>query len=164
MPSKNRNPLREAMVARDIGLLERSLADDVVLRSPIFSVPFEGKPDAVRLFAALYEVLGEMTYLVDEPGDPAVFVWRTDVKGEPLEGVDLVTYDEDGLVKEVTVFMRPLRGIAAFADATGPKLADSAGKRVLLRAAAAPPSLMMRALAGLGPRMVGIGKGRQQPH
>jgi SnoaL-like domain len=158
MAAKTRNPLREAMVARDIDMLERSLADDVVLHSPIFSVPFEGKADSVRLFAALYAVLGEMTYLLDEPGDPAVFVWRTDVNGEPLEGVDLVSYDDEGLVKEVTVFMRPLRGIAAFADATGPKLADSAGKRVLLRAAAAPPSLMMKALAGLGPRMVGIGK------
>jgi hypothetical protein len=82
------------------------------------------------------------------------------VNGEPLEGVDLVRYDDAGLVKEVTVFMRPLRGIAAFADATGPKLADSAGKRVLLRVAAAPPSLMMKALAGMGPRMVGIGKRR----
>jgi hypothetical protein len=157
MAAKTRNPLREALVARDIDMLERSLADDVVLRSPIFSVPFEGKAESVRLFAALYEVLGEMTYLLDEPG---VFVWRTDVGGEPLEGVDLVTYDEDGLVKEVTVFMRPLRGIAAFADATGPKLAESPGKRVLLRVAAAPPSLMMKALAGLGPRMVGIGKRR----
>jgi SnoaL-like protein len=150
------NPLRAAFEARDIDLLAESLAEDVVLRSPIFSVPFEGKEQCVRLFAALYETLGEMRYELDEPGDPAVFAWRTDVNGEPLEGVDLVRHDSEGKVKEVTVFMRPLRGIAAFADATGPKLADGPGRRFLLRAAAAPPSLMMRALAGLGPRMVGL--------
>jgi hypothetical protein len=127
MAAETRNPLRDALLARDLDMLERSLADDVVLRSPIFSVPIEGKKETVRIFAALYEVLGEMTYLLDEPGDPAMFAWQTEVDGEPVEGVDLVRYDEDGLVKEVTVFMRPLRGIAAFADATGPRLADSAG-------------------------------------
>jgi hypothetical protein len=74
--------------------------------------------------------------------------------------VDLVRFDDAGKIKEVTVFMRPLRGIAAFADATGPLLAGNPAQRALLKVAAAPPSLMMRALAGLGPRMVGIGRRR----
>jgi hypothetical protein len=154
------NPLRDAFEARDIEQLEASLADDVVLRSPIFSVPFEGKEECVELFRALFESLGEMTYLLDEPGDPGVFAWRTEVNGEPLEGVDLVRLDENDKVKEVTVFMRPLRGIAAFANATGPRLADSPAQRILLRTAAAPPTLMMRAFAGLGPRRIGMGKRR----
>ena len=152
--------MREAFTARDLDALERALADDVVLRSPIFSVPFEGKADVLRLFAALYEALGEMEYVLDEAGDPAVFAWRTSIDGEPLEGVDLVRYDGDGLVSEVTVFMRPLRGIAAFADAMAPRLADTPARRAMLRVAGAPPSLMMRALAGLGPRMVGLPRRR----
>jgi len=150
------NPMREAFTARDIDQMESALADDVVLRSPIFSVPFEGKVEVLRLFAALYETLGEMEYVLDEPGDPAVFAWRTDIDGEPLEGVDLVRYDADDKVREVTVFMRPLRGIAAFADAMAPRLGDGRARQVLLRVAGAPPSLMMRALAGLGPRMLGL--------
>jgi hypothetical protein len=150
--------MREAFAARDIDAMERALADDVVLRSPIFSVPFEGKADVLRLFAALYEALGEMDYVLDEPGDPAVFAWRSDIDGEPLEGVDLVRYDTEGRIREVTVFMRPLRGIAAFADAMAPLLGKGRARRALLRVAGAPPSLMMRALAGLGPRLVGVGR------
>ena len=152
--------MREAFTARDINLMESALADDVVLRSPIFSVPFDGKGDVLRLFAALYETLGEMEYLLDEPGNPAVFAWRTDIDGEPLEGVDLVRYDADDKIREVTVFMRPLRGIAAFADAMAPRLGEGRVRRALLRVAGAPPSLMMRALAGLGPRMLGLPRRR----
>jgi hypothetical protein len=102
--------------------------------------------------------LGEMECVLNHPGDPAFFAWRTNVGAEPLEGVDVVRLDGDGRVTEVTVLMRPLRGIAAFAEATGPRLADRRSRRLLLRAAAAPPSLMMRALASLGPRMVGLGR------
>jgi SnoaL-like protein len=158
--ARAKNPLRAAFEVRDIARLEESLAEDVVLRSPIFSIPFEGKEECVELFRALFETLGEMSYLLDQPGDPGVFAWRTEVDGEPLEGVDLVRLDDEGKVKEVTVFMRPLRGIAAFANATGPRLAGSAGRRLLIRTAAAPPTLMMRALARLGPRMIGMGKRR----
>ncbi len=154
--SPHRNPMREAFTARDLDQMEAALADEVVLRSPIFSVPFEGKAEVLRLFAALYETLGEMEYVLDEGGDPAVFAWRTDIDGEPLEGVDLVRYDGDGKIREVTVFMRPLRGIAAFADAMAPRLGESRARQALLRVAGAPPSLMMRALAGIGPRMLGL--------
>ena len=152
--------MRDAFAARDLEAMGRALAGDVVLRSPIFSVPIEGKDECLRLFAAIYEVLGEMDYVLDEPGDPAVFSWRSDVDGEPLEGVDLVRYDDGGRVREVTVFMRPLRGIAAFADATGAKLARELPlpRRLLLRAAGAPPTLMMRAMAGAGPRLLRLGK------
>jgi hypothetical protein len=50
--------------------------------------------------------------------------------------------------------------IAAFADATGPKLALELplSRRLLLRAAGAPPTLMMRTLAGAGPRLLRLGK------
>ena len=154
------NPMREAFTARDLDAMERVLSEDVVLRSPIFSVPFEGKTEVLRLFAALYETLGEMEYVLDEPGDPAVFAWTTDVDGEPLEGVDLVRYDREGLITEVTVFMRPLRGIAAFADAMAPRLGEGRARRALLRVAGTPPSLMMRALAGAGPRMLGMRRRR----
>ena len=156
-----RNPLREPFRTRDIDKLRDALADDVVLRSPIFSVPFEGKEECVPLFEALYRALGEMVYVLDEPGDPAVFAWRTDIDGEPLEGVDLVRLDAEGKVTEITVFMRPLRGIAKFADKMGPLMTDNPAKKALLRVAGAPPSLMMRSLAGLGPRMIGLGRKRE---
>src|SRR5688500_20165558 len=125
MPKASHTPRREAFAARDIGMLERSVAEDVVVRSPIFSDPIEGKANCVRLFTALYEVLGELDYVLDEPGNPAVFAWRTEVNGEPLEGVGLVRYDDEGLITEMTVFMRLLRGLTAYVNAHWQKRATS---------------------------------------
>lgn len=152
------NPLRDALEARDVSLLEGKFADDAILRSPIFSVEFQGTEELFELFEVLYEVLGEIEYTLDQPGDPHVFAWKTEVGGEPLEGVDLVSYDDAGKINEVTVFMRPLRGIAAFLDKVGPKAAArrSRGKAVLMRAMGPPPSMMMRSVANLGPKMLGM--------
>ena len=151
------NPLREALQARDPEKARAAFAEDVVVRSPIFSVEFDGPDEATDVFAAVYEALGPVEYLYDEPGDPHVFIWSSTVDGEPLEGTDLVRYDGAGKVTEVTVFLRPLRGIAAFLDKTGPILAERRGKsKLLIRAAAPPPSAAMRLLARLGPRMMGL--------
>jgi hypothetical protein len=158
MAAEPANPLRPAFDARDPALLEGVLAEDVILRSPIFSVPFSGRDECTRLFETLFEVLGELDYVLEEGGDPAVFAWRTEVEGEPLEGVDMLRRNERGEITEITVFMRPLRGIAAFANATGPRLAReiSPARGLLARAAAGPPALMMRAVAAIGPRMLGL--------
>jgi hypothetical protein len=156
------NPLREALDARDPEMARAALADDVILRSPIFSVEFDGIDEATDVIAAVYEGLGEVEYIYDEPGDPHVFIWRSDVDGEPLEGTDVVRYGEDGKITEVTVFFRPLRGIAAFLDKTGPILAKRRGKSTLLvKAAAPPPSAAMRTVARLGPRMMGLKRAKK---
>jgi len=139
-----------------------ALADDVVLRSPIFSVGFEGLDEVGDVLAAVYEVLGPVDYLYDEPGDPAVFVWKSDVDGEPVEGADLVRYDDTGKITEITIFLRPLRAIAAFLDKTGPILAERRGKSTLLpRLLAPPPSVMMRSVARLGPKMMGLQRAKK---
>lgn len=156
------NPLREALEARDPEMARTALAENVVLRSPIFSVEFEGPEEAGDVLAAVYEVLGPVEYLYDEPGNPAVFIWSSDVDGEPVEGTDLVRYDEAGKIIEVTVFFRPLRGIAAFLDKTGPILARRRGKSALLtRLLAPPPSAMMRSVAGLGPKLMGLRRAKK---
>ena len=154
------NPLRAAMEARDLALLDPALSPNVVLRSPVISTPFSGRDELLDLFAVLFEALGPLTYETDIPGDPHVFTWKTEIGGEPLEGVDLVRYDEAGLIREITVFMRPLRGIAAFLDATGPALArrrGGAGRAALMRVLGPPPSLVMKSVAGLAPRILRLG-------
>jgi uncharacterized protein involved in tellurium resistance len=156
------NPLREALEARDPEMARAAFAEDVIIRSPIFSVEFDGPDEATDVFAAVYEALGRVEYLYDEPGDPHVFVWRSDVDGEPLEGTDLIRYDENDKITEVTVFMRPLRGIASFLDKTGPILAKRRGKSpLLIKAAAPPPSAAMRMVAALGPRMMGLRRAKR---
>ncbi|MFN2612027.1 MAG: hypothetical protein ABR536_01500 [Solirubrobacterales bacterium] len=158
MTARTANLLRDALQARDPEMARAAFAQNVIVRSPIFSVEFDGPDEATEVFGAVYRTVGEIEYLYDEPGDPHLFAWRSDVDGEPLEGVDMVRYDAAGKITEVTIFLRPLRGIAAFLDKAGPMMAEGRSKRtaLLMKALGPPPSAMMRMVAGLGPRLLGL--------
>jgi SnoaL-like protein len=156
-------PLRAAFEARDHDAIVAALAPDVVLRSPIFEVPFSGIDEAGDLFAVLLDVLWPITYVDEIPGDPHVLHFTGEIKGRQLEGVDLLRFDEDGKVREVTVFFRPFPGFAAFMSETGPKLArrrGGAGRAAALRIAGAPVGALMRATAATGPRLLGLSRSK----
>ncbi len=63
-------PLRTAVEARDLDAVVASMAPDVILRSPIFELPFEGLDEARDLFESLLDVLWPITYIDEIPGDP----------------------------------------------------------------------------------------------
>jgi hypothetical protein len=152
-------PLRAAFEARDLAGIVEALAPDVTLRSPIFDVPFRGVEEAGDLFAVLLEVLWPLTYLDELPGDPHVLHFTGEINGKRLEGIDLLRFDDDGRVREITVFFRPFPAVAAFLSAMGPKLGrrrGGAGRAATLAAAGAPVSALMRATAGAGPKLLGL--------
>jgi hypothetical protein len=159
MASETPTPLRAAFEARDHDGIVAALAPDVVLRSPIFEVPFEGIDEASDLFAVLLEVLWPVTYLDEIPGDPHILHFTGEIKGKTLEGIDLLRFDEQGRVKELTVLFRPFPAIAAFLSATGPKLGrrrGGSGRAAVLRVAGAPLGFLMRRTAADGPRLLGL--------
>jgi SnoaL-like domain len=158
-------PLRAAVEARDHDAVLAALAPDVVLRSPIFEVPFTGKEEAGDLFAVLLDEVWPFTYLDEIPGDPHVLHFTAEVRGKSLEGIDLLRFDDQGLVREITVLFRPFPAIAAFLGAMGPKLAGrraGAGRAALLRVAGAPVGALMRTTAATGPRLLGL-SGAKRP-
>ena len=78
--------------------------------------------------------------------------------------MDLLRFDDQGKVKEITVFFRPFPAVAAFLSQTGPKLArrrSGAGTAAPLRIAGAPLGALMRATAATGPRMLGLSRGKR---
>lgn len=152
-------PLRVAFEARDHAAVVEALSPDVVLWSPIFEVPFTGFDEASDLFAVLLEALWPLTYLNEIPGEPHVLHFTGEIKGQQLEGVDLLRFDEQGRVKEITVFFRPFPAVAAFLSDTGPKLAEKrggSGRAASLKVAGAPLSALMRTAAATGPRLLGL--------
>ncbi len=149
------------MDARDPEIVGRALAPDAVLHSPILSVPFRGRDDITDAFSVVYEVIGEVEYVIDVPGDPHLFAWRSEVGGEPLEGVDMFRVDGKGQITEVTVMMRPLRGIAAFLDESAAGWARRrglGGRGAAMRAATKPAVAVMRLLASGAPKMMGLSR------
>jgi hypothetical protein len=135
------DPFITAWETRDLDAFADHLADDVVLHSPLISSPFEGKEAAVELYGVLFDRLGAVE-ITDQlvAGDSRAYFWRAESGGRWIDGSDLIRYDAEGRIREVTVSIRPLRSLAVFASAVGPALAAKRGrlKAVLARVLIAP--------------------------
>jgi SnoaL-like protein len=125
MPS---HAFRAAVEAHDLDALAETLAPDVVLHSPVTYRPYAGRETVVallRLIAAAFEDFRYTDEFQNADGVHAL-VFRARVGDRELEGVDLLRLDADGLVADLTAIVRPLSGLAALAQAIGPR-AQAAG-------------------------------------
>ena len=121
---------RRAAETKDLDLLRETLAEDVVLHSPILFKGFEGREMALIVLANVIEVFEDFRYLDEVHGDGTVvlrFAAKVDDKFE-IEGIDYLTVDEDGQVADLTVFLRPQKAVQAF------------NERMVARLGAAPPA------------------------
>jgi hypothetical protein len=50
-------------------------------------------------------------------------IFKASVAGKELEGIDLLRFDDQGLIADFTVMLRPLSGLIPFAQAMGEKAA-----------------------------------------
>jgi hypothetical protein len=119
------SPFRTAVESKDFTALEETLAEDVHFRSPVVFAPYDGRDAVGALLRVVGEVIGpNLRYEWQvRDGEREVLCFRTLVDGREVEGVDLLRYDEHGLVAELVVMMRPLSALNAVRDAIGAKLA-----------------------------------------
>jgi SnoaL-like domain len=109
---------RRAAEAKDLDLLRETLAEDVVLHSPILFKGFEGREMAMVVLSNVIEVFEDFRYLDEVHGDGTVvlrFAAKVDGRFE-IEGIDYLTVGADGRVTDLTVFLRPLKAVHAFND------------------------------------------------
>jgi hypothetical protein len=121
---------RRAAETKDLDLLRETLAEDVVLHSPILFKGFEGREMTMVVLANVIEVFEDFRYLDEVHGDGTVvlrFAAKVDGRFE-IEGVDYLTLDADGRVTDLTVFLRPQKAVQAF------------NEQMVARLGAAPPA------------------------
>jgi hypothetical protein len=128
VPDVRSDAFREAVEREDISALEDVLAEDIVFRSPAVFRPYEGRPAVVLLLSAVVVVFEDFRYTDQvETGDTAVLAFSARVGDRALDGVDLLRFDADGRVRELSVYIRPLSGLTALAEAMGQMLGSSSG-------------------------------------
>jgi hypothetical protein len=110
------HPFRRAAEAKDLDLLRETLAEDVVLHSPILFKGFEGREMAMIVLSNVSEVFEDFRYLDEVHGDDTVVLrFAAKVGGKyEIEGIDYLTLDPAGRVIDLTVFLRPLAAVHAF--------------------------------------------------
>lgn len=95
-------------------MLAAIIAEDAVFHSPVVHTPQAGRAKVVAYLAAAGQVLGGegfryMRELVD--GNQACLEFETSLGGIHVNGIDLITFDEAGMIRDFKVMVRPLKAI-----------------------------------------------------
>jgi hypothetical protein len=115
---------RAAIERGDLDGMVATLADDVVLHSPVSFKPFEGRAAVAQLFEILVRTFEDFRYTDDLPGDEVhAMIFRARIGDREVEGLDLIRPGPDGRIVDFTVMVRPLTAVVALAEAVGPQLA-----------------------------------------
>lgn len=104
----------EIVARRDPAALDGILADEVVFHSPVVHTPQAGKAlTRMYLQAAMQVLVNERFRYVGEwyGTDGAVLEFRTAIDGIEIDGVDMIAWDEDGMITEFKVMVRPLKAV-----------------------------------------------------
>ena len=116
---------RAAIEARDLDAAVALLREDVVFRSPVVFTPYEGREALRQILGAVIEVFEDFRYVreigADDPRDHAL-VFEARVGDKQLQGCDFIHLDDDGLIDEFTVMVRPMQAMLALAEAMKARL------------------------------------------
>ena len=112
----------EAVLNRgaDFEAVERLLADDVVFTSPVAFKPYPGKAITAAILRGVSRVFTDFHYLREiNDGPHSALIFEAKVGDVTVNGCDFITVDDDGLISELTVMVRPLKAAQALAEAMG---------------------------------------------
>jgi hypothetical protein len=108
---------RAAVEAKDLDAMRDALHPDVVFRSPVVYKPYEGRDTVMVLLSAVVQVFEDFRYLDELHGDSShALIFEAKAGGRELNGLDYLRTDEDGLITEMWVMLRPLSGLSAVGE------------------------------------------------
>lgn len=119
------HPFRAAVEERDEGAIQAMLADDVVFTSPVAFKPYVGKPITAAILRGVLRLFEDFHYIREIAGANGrdhAFVFETAIAGAPgvkVTGCDFLHFNDDGLIDDFMVMVRPLSGATALSDAMG---------------------------------------------
>lgn len=119
---------RAAVEAEDFSEFESLFAEDASFNSPVVFRPYEGR-DAIRVILdAVAQVFEDFRYIDQvEDGGAAFLMFEARVGDRQLQGVDILRFDDDDRIAELTVMVRPMSGMNALAERMGQLLEVSGG-------------------------------------
>jgi SnoaL-like protein len=103
----------ELMSQRDVARLDEILHDDCVFLSPVVHTPQVGK-DITRFYltGAMNVFNDSFRYVKEIVSDQhAMLEFECEVDGIAINGVDIMTFAEDGRIIEFKVMVRPLKAV-----------------------------------------------------
>ena len=96
--------------------LSDQLAEDAVFHSPVVHTPQTGKPIVLAYLSAADVVLGNDSFryvreIVDDQANMAMLEFELELDGIHVNGVDIISWNEEGKIQDFKVMVRPLKAI-----------------------------------------------------
>ena len=117
-------PFRKAVEEGDETAIQALLADDVVFTSPVAFKPYVGKPITAAILRGVLRVFEDFRYIREihdsSGGDHPVGCMKAGIAGAPgvtVNGCDFLHVNDDGLIDDFKVMVRPLSGATALSEA-----------------------------------------------
>lgn len=90
------------------------IREDAVFHSPVVHTPQRGRPLVSAYLAAAGQTLGNASFcyvreLID--GNEALLEFETEMDGIHVNGIDLIRFDEHGMIADFKVMVRPLKAV-----------------------------------------------------
>lgn len=104
----------QSVEAKDLKLMESFIAEDVTLISPALFHPKEGKKGVISLLCDVVASIDH--YKITKTwiqGNEILLEFDAVVKDRKIQGIDKITLNEDGEMKQLKVFIRPYSGLKA---------------------------------------------------
>lgn len=98
---------------RDLDRLDKVLAEDCVFLSPIVHTPQQGRELTGLYLTGALNVFNESFHYIKEVVTPqhAVLEFTCELDGIVVNGVDIMTFDEEDKIIEFKVMVRPLKAV-----------------------------------------------------
>lgn len=104
----------QVVANKDIRLLDEILADDARMHSPVVHTVQEGKAITKMYLAGAAMTIGNDAFkYVREVYDDgfALLEFETEMDGVFVNGVDMISWNEDNLITDFKVMIRPLKAV-----------------------------------------------------
>lgn len=119
----------EMVAAEDVSGLAEIVHPDAVFHSPVSHIPYSSREAVVLAVSTALDVFSGFTYhrtFTAPGGHDVVLEFRARAGNRDVHGIDMITFDDDGLIVTFEVMVRPGSGLQALAR----EMADRAGKEL----------------------------------
>jgi hypothetical protein len=111
------HPFRQAVEARDLDAFPGLLAEDVTFLSPVAFQPYQGRELVAAILRGAARAFEDFHYVREiADGREHALMFKARVGDREVHGCDFLHHDDDGLISEFCVMVRPLSAAHALAD------------------------------------------------
>ena len=114
----------EIVRSQDPTRLPEILTEDCVMLSPVVHTPQRGRDITVLYLSAAMHVFGDGFHYLKEivSDDHAALEFECEVEGILINGIDILTFADDGRISEFKVMVRPLQAVNKLHEKMGQML------------------------------------------